>query len=67
VKRGEHPPKIWRLDLRTGTIEIWREIQLTDPAGLMPKMRIRITPDGKSVAYSAYRLLSELYLAEGLK
>jgi hypothetical protein len=38
-----------------------------DPAGVTGLIRIRITPGGTYYAYSFRRLLSDLYLAEGLK
>jgi hypothetical protein len=46
---------------------MWREIPVTDPAGLIQTSAIQITPDGKSLAYLVARSLSELYLVEGLK
>lgn len=67
LKRNERSARVWRLDLATGHFGIWRDIPFADPAGLMAVRAIRITPDGKSLAYLIYRDLSELYLAEGLK
>jgi DNA-binding winged helix-turn-helix (wHTH) protein/Tol biopolymer transport system component len=67
LKRGQRPPNVWRLDLATGRSEMWREIPVTDPAGLIQTSAIQITPDGKSLAYLVARSLSELYLVEGLK
>jgi Tol biopolymer transport system component len=68
VKRDENPTRIWRIDLGSGRREVWREIPLTeDPAGILFTSGAQITPDGRSVAYSVTRSLSELYVAEGLK
>ncbi len=66
-KRGERPPKVWRVELGTGRIEIWREVPFIDAAGFMSITSLQITPDGKSLAYSVTRVLSALYLVAGLK
>jgi hypothetical protein len=36
-------------------------------ACFISNLRVVMTPDGSAYAYSAFRQLSELYLAEGLK
>jgi hypothetical protein len=46
---------------------MFRETVPADNAGLISDQRLVITPDGSAYAYSAFRLLSDLYLAEGLK
>ena len=38
----------------------------SDPAGIHRVRRILITPDGKSYAYGLNRILSELFLVEGM-
>jgi hypothetical protein len=65
--RKEGEPKIWRVDLATGRIELGRELPYIDPAGYTRIAQLVITPDGKSLAYTLARSLSELYLVEGLK
>jgi hypothetical protein len=67
LKQGEDPPKTWRIDLGTGRSELGREIPYLDPAGFTATVGIQITPDGKSLAYTFRRVLSELYLVEGLR
>jgi eukaryotic-like serine/threonine-protein kinase len=67
TRRGERPPRVWRVDLANGRIELWRELPHIDPTGNMFVNGVRITPDGKSLAYAVFRSVSELYLAEGLK
>jgi WD40 repeat protein len=54
-----------RLHLLTGRREAWREIGPEDLVGVM-SINLRITPDGEAYAYTYSRVLSELYLAEGL-
>ena len=39
----------------------------SDPAGVCFLLQIQVTPDAKSYMYTYYRLLSDLYLVEGLK
>jgi eukaryotic-like serine/threonine-protein kinase len=67
TRRNEMPPKVWRVDLANGRIVLWRELPFIDPAGTTSVIIERITPDGKWMAYSVFRSLTELYLAEGLK
>jgi Tol biopolymer transport system component len=59
--------RIYRYDLSGRHSTLWKEITPADPAGLMAMPRFRIADDEKSYAYSYYRDLSDLYLAEGLK
>jgi hypothetical protein len=60
--RGE----IYRVDIRTGRQEAWKNILPRDPAGIMTLVSFRVTPDGRASAYSWHRALSNLYIAEGL-
>ena len=39
----------------------------SDPAGVNIILPILLTPDGKSYVYGYRRMLSDLYLVEGLK
>jgi Tol biopolymer transport system component len=63
----EFPAIIYQLDLATGRRSSWRQLLPPDPAGLVSIGPIAIAPDGKSYAYSSYRILSDLYLIQGLK
>ncbi len=62
----ELPFRVFRIDLVTGRREPWMTIMPQDPAGLWQADLI-LTPDGKSYAYNCKRLLSDLYIVEGLK
>jgi eukaryotic-like serine/threonine-protein kinase len=66
-RRGELPTRVERVDVATGRRTLWRELMPPDPAGVTGLIRIRITPDGKYYAYSFARILSDLYVADGLK
>jgi serine/threonine protein kinase/Tol biopolymer transport system component len=59
--------RIWRLDLTTAERTIWREIGVSDLAGVVGDLSVLITPDGLSHALVFYRILSTLYLASGLR
>ena len=59
--------RIFRLDLETGHRELWRELHPDDPTGLGFGAMAVITPDGESYAYTFGRILSELYMVEGLR
>jgi len=59
---------IYRIEVSTGRRQFVSKIVPGDPAGLWNNLwPIVITPDGKSYAYCTYRVLSDLYLANGLR
>jgi hypothetical protein len=64
---GVVPARVSRVDITTGRRELVREIAPLDPAGIFSIDPVRLTPDGKSYVYSYRRLLSDLYVVEGLK
>ena len=63
--------RIYRLDLSTGRREFWKELVPPDPTVVIDigsdPGQVRITPDGRSYAYSYWTFQGELYLAEGLR
>jgi tRNA A-37 threonylcarbamoyl transferase component Bud32/Tol biopolymer transport system component len=66
-RRFDSPLRVFRLDLATGERRLLREISFLDPVGLYTTTNLLLTPDGGSYVYSYGRLLSTLYLVEGLK
>jgi Tol biopolymer transport system component len=66
-RRGEIPARIVRLDRATGRRELWKSLRPADPAGVLSVTKAAVTPDGRSYAYSYRRVLSDLYLVEGLR
>lgn len=60
------PARVYRVTLATGQRELWRELTAADPAGVYKIAPVAITPDGNAYAYTALRVLSELYLTEGV-
>ena len=66
------PLKIARLDMATGTKRAWLELRPPDPAGIInpPGLTTRsidLTPDGRSYMYSYWRVVSDLYVVDGLR
>jgi len=59
--------RIFRLDLSTGRRQIWRDIMPSDPAGILGNLHGVISPDGKAYAYAVLRVMSDLYLVQGLR
>jgi Tol biopolymer transport system component len=66
-KRGEYPARVFRLDPATGKREFFKELTPPDPAGINTISPPQITPDGKAYVYSYNRILSDLFLAEGVR
>ena len=63
---GDLPSKVYRLDIASGNRTLWRELMPPDPSGVEFVGPVLPTPDGKSYVYGYRRLLSDLYLVEGL-
>jgi hypothetical protein len=62
------PGKVYLLDVATGKKELWKEFLPADSAGVsVIGGGIRATPDGKAYAYSFQRVLSELFVVEGVR
>jgi WD40 repeat protein len=66
-KRGDVPARISRIEIDTGRREVWKDLLPADPAGVERISNVLITPDGKGYAYCYVRLLSDLFIVEGLK
>jgi len=59
--------KVDRVELRTGRRTPWKELLPTDRAGLLDISWILFSGDGQSYVYSYRRILSTLYLGQGLQ
>ncbi len=66
-RRGELPARVFRLRLDSGAKETAAELMPADPAGVVEIVSVLLTPDATSHAYSYHRILSDLFLVEGLK
>jgi Tol biopolymer transport system component len=67
LRLAELPARVSRLDVATGQIEPWKQIVPADSAGVSGIGRVCLTPDGASYVYSYTRVLSDLYVVDGLK
>jgi WD40 repeat protein len=63
--QGRLPYRIDRIDVATGRRELWRTIAPADPTAVQ-QADVLLKPNG-SYALNVQRLLSDLYLVEGLK
>ena len=64
---GELPARVDRLDLQTGQRSLWKQLMPSDPAGVETIGPILMTPDASTCVFGYHRMLSDLYLVEGLK
>ena len=58
---------IIRIDAATGRTSVWKQIRPADRAGVTSIYCIHISRDEKSYFYSCTRILSDLYLVDGLR
>jgi hypothetical protein len=66
-KRGDVPARVTRLEVATGRREVWKDLLPADPAGVERISNVLVAPDGKGYAYCYARLLSDLFVVEGLR
>ncbi|HEY6146295.1 MAG TPA: protein kinase [Thermoanaerobaculia bacterium] len=66
-KRGDIPARVTRLEVATGKRELWKDLMPVDPAGVERISNVLVSPDAKSYVYCYARLLSDLFVVEGLK
>jgi hypothetical protein len=55
-----------RVNLRSGMRESVRVVKPSDPAGVTNILRVVMTPDARTLAYTSVRALSSLYVVRGL-
>ncbi len=67
ARTGSDSAALVRVDLATGIRTIWRHVRPRDPAGIVTLYPTDITPDGKHYIYTYVRILSDLFLAQGLR
>jgi hypothetical protein len=60
------PARVHRIEVASGRREPWRELAPADRAGVTGIRSAFLTPDGASYAYGFRRILTDLYLLEGL-
>jgi hypothetical protein len=62
AREVEQPPTLFRIDIRTGHREVWKQIRPADPAGILSLSHFYVTPSGNAYGYNAARALSALYV-----
>jgi len=67
ARTREVPSHVIRVDLATGRRQPWKQIMPPDPAGVADIPNVLFSADGKAYVYSVGRLLSDLYVVDGLK
>jgi Tol biopolymer transport system component len=66
--RLDHVPlEIRRVDLQGGQATAWTSFTARDPAGIHGFPSVALTADGRAVAYTYARFLSELYVVTGVR
>jgi eukaryotic-like serine/threonine-protein kinase len=55
------------VDLATGARRPWREFQPADRTGVLDEVSIVLTSDLRAYVYRYRRVLSDLYLVDGLR
>ena len=61
------PAQIASIDLQSGERTIVHRLLPPDPSGITSILRIVMTPDARSYAYTYVRAISALYLVEGIR
>jgi eukaryotic-like serine/threonine-protein kinase len=67
VANDDIPVAVYRIEVSTGRRQLVYKLAPSDATGLWDIDPVLITPDGKSYVYSDYRILSDLYLASGVR
>jgi hypothetical protein len=66
-RQGEVPARVFRLNLETGSRTLWRELAPPDTVGVRLVEPVLLAADERAYAYGFQRILSDLYLVEGLR
>jgi len=61
------PQEVRTLELATSRIEGWKKLTLEDLAGIVRIGPVRVAADGRAWAYTYIRVLSNLYVVDGLR
>ena len=64
---GELPARVFRVNPVSGKRELWKQFTPSDPTGVVVVQGVVMTPDAAAYAYTYVRMLSDLYVAEGLE
>ena len=68
TRYGEVPLPVYRVNLKTGKKELWKDLMPPERTGLVQIDDVAVTRDGRSYAYSFSRTVaSDLFLVKGWK
>jgi hypothetical protein len=68
LTRSSGPPvQVSRTDVATGTRTLYATISVSDPSGVVSLGQLFFAPDGDHYVFNYFRVLSELYIIDGLK
>jgi len=65
--RNDVPALVFKIDIATGQRELWKTIGPADRAGITGIYSMVMTPDLRSYAYTYFRDLTSLQIADGLR
>jgi Tol biopolymer transport system component/predicted Ser/Thr protein kinase len=65
--RAQLPLPVYLLDVRTGEKQLWKTLMPGDASGVRTISPVLTTPDRRTYVYTYARVLSDLYLVNGLK
>ncbi len=65
--RGEVPAEVSLLEVASGHRQVWKKLSPPDSSGVYSIAEFKITRDGGAYFYSYKRVLSQLYVANGLR
>jgi hypothetical protein len=66
IESSASSARVFRREIATGRRELWKEISVSDPAGVL-SFEPMLARDGKAYVASCWRAERNLYLVEGLK
>jgi hypothetical protein len=61
------PVQVSKIDVATGTRTPYTTINVSDPSGVVSLGQLAFAPDGDRYVFNYFRVLSELYIIDGLK
>ena len=66
-EHGDLPARVYRVDIGSGKRQLWRTFTPSRPAGVLTVRRIFVTRDGKHYLYETRRMMTDLFVLQGLK
>jgi WD40 repeat protein len=67
VRSAGSPVQVARVDVQSGARTIVATLNVSDPSGVVSLGAVAFAPDGDHYVFNYFRVLSELYIIDGLK